>query len=282
MRTAASRRQLLGGVLASSSLLPLLDPRSAFAESAAPTPQCHDNHGTTVRQTEGPYFKPSSPQRADLVEPDTTGRLVEIDGQVTTRSCRPVERALVDLWHADEHGEYDNPEELIGLAFEIKSTDYRGEHSIFAPIASRYPELLTRLIIERLLRSQALPAFAARYVGVAAAEHQERLRAIALGGVTPDRWAKEVAARALNLESAQTLIRELFVILEGGCHLRVLSREYLLATYYQAHPRAERAEHVYEFHAGDSRADHDKVLGHGRRRVGIPGRQDSVAVRICP
>jgi len=25
-----------------------------------------------------------------------------------TRSCRPVERALVDLWHADEHGDYDN------------------------------------------------------------------------------------------------------------------------------------------------------------------------------
>src|SRR6476646_4608154 len=108
MRTPRSRRQILGGALASSSLLSLVDPRSAFAESAAPTPQCHDNHETTIRQTEGPYFKPSSPQGTDLVEPDTTGRLVEIDGQVVTRSCRPVERALVDLWHADEHGDYDN------------------------------------------------------------------------------------------------------------------------------------------------------------------------------
>ena len=35
-------------------------------------------------------------------------QLIEINGQVLTRSCRPVERALVDLWHADEHGEYDN------------------------------------------------------------------------------------------------------------------------------------------------------------------------------
>jgi protocatechuate 3,4-dioxygenase beta subunit len=25
-----------------------------------------------------------------------------------TRSCRPVARALLDLWHADERGEYDN------------------------------------------------------------------------------------------------------------------------------------------------------------------------------
>jgi protocatechuate 3,4-dioxygenase beta subunit len=28
--------------------------------------------------------------------------------QVLTRSCPPVERALVDLWHVDERGEYDN------------------------------------------------------------------------------------------------------------------------------------------------------------------------------
>jgi protocatechuate 3,4-dioxygenase beta subunit len=54
------------------------------------------------------YFKPSSPQRADLIEPDTKARLVEINGQVLARSCRPVARALVDLWYADERGEYDN------------------------------------------------------------------------------------------------------------------------------------------------------------------------------
>lgn len=108
MRTPPSRRQLLGGVLASGSLLSLADSQAVFAESAAPTPACHDNHDTTVRQTEGPFFKPSSPERADLVEADTTGRLVEIEGRVTTRSCRPVARALLDLWHADEHGEYDN------------------------------------------------------------------------------------------------------------------------------------------------------------------------------
>jgi len=108
MRTRQSRRQILGGALASSSLLPFGVPHLAFAEDAAPTPPCRDNHEETIRQTEGPYFKPSSPERADLVESNTSGRLVEINGQVLTRSCRPVERVLVDLWHADEHGEYDN------------------------------------------------------------------------------------------------------------------------------------------------------------------------------
>jgi len=83
-------------------------PHLAFAQGAAPTPQCHDGDAPTIRQTDGPYFKPSSPERADLAEPGTRGRLVELGGVVLTRACRPVARALVDLWHADERGEYDN------------------------------------------------------------------------------------------------------------------------------------------------------------------------------
>src|SRR5947207_10711127 len=104
-----SRRQMLGSALASSSAgLAVHSPILTFAQSAAPTPECHDGDKATIRQTGGPYFKPSSPQRADLIESDTKSQLVEITGQVLTRSCRPVERALLDLWHADEHGEYDN------------------------------------------------------------------------------------------------------------------------------------------------------------------------------
>src|SRR6516225_4841696 len=107
MSAHLSRRRILSRALASSSLgLAIGYPALTFAQGAASTPQCHDGD-ETIRQTEGPYFKPSSPRRANLVEPDTKGRLVQINGQVLTRSCRPVERALVDLWHADERGEYD-------------------------------------------------------------------------------------------------------------------------------------------------------------------------------
>src|SRR6266480_5838850 len=98
------RRLLAASALAAAGLV--LD--DAFGEPLAPTPQCHDGDTATIRQTEGPYFKPSSPQRADLVEPDSKGQLIELEGQVLSRSCRPLARALVDLWHADERGEYDN------------------------------------------------------------------------------------------------------------------------------------------------------------------------------
>jgi protocatechuate 3,4-dioxygenase beta subunit len=97
------RRLLAASALAAVGIV--LD--DAVAEPLAPTPQCHDGDAPTLRQTEGPYFKPSSPERADLVEPNSKAQLVELRGQVLTRSCRPLPRTLIDLWHADERGEYD-------------------------------------------------------------------------------------------------------------------------------------------------------------------------------
>ena len=58
-----SRRQILRSVLASSSFeLSIGYPHLSFAQIAAPTPQCHDGDEATVRQGDGPYFKPSSPE----------------------------------------------------------------------------------------------------------------------------------------------------------------------------------------------------------------------------
>jgi protocatechuate 3,4-dioxygenase beta subunit len=79
-----------------------------LAQELAPTPECRDGDEPTARQMDGPFYKPQSPERSDLVEPGEKARLVELSGQVLTRVCRPVPRVLVDLWHADDKGEYDN------------------------------------------------------------------------------------------------------------------------------------------------------------------------------
>jgi protocatechuate 3,4-dioxygenase beta subunit len=55
-----------------------------------------------------PFFKPRSPERSDLRESGTGGRQFELSGLVLTRSCRPLRGAVVDLWHADDKGEFDN------------------------------------------------------------------------------------------------------------------------------------------------------------------------------
>jgi len=81
---------------------------AALTHELAPTPSCHDSDEPTVSETEGPFFKPRSPERSDLREPDTQGRQFELSGIVLSRNCRPLRGAVVDLWHADEKGEYDN------------------------------------------------------------------------------------------------------------------------------------------------------------------------------
>lgn len=104
-----SRRLLLKGALAASSVvIAATHAGRVFAQNAAPTPECRDADDPTEEQIEGPYFKPRSPQRTDLVVSGSRGKLVTLEGLVLTRSCRPVPSALLDLWHADENGDYDN------------------------------------------------------------------------------------------------------------------------------------------------------------------------------
>jgi protocatechuate 3,4-dioxygenase beta subunit len=101
------RRFLLkSGMLAAAWELSRAD--TALTQELAPTPSCHDGDEPTVSETEGPFFKPRSPARSELREAGARGRQFELSGVVLSRSCRPLRGAVVDLWHADEKGEYDN------------------------------------------------------------------------------------------------------------------------------------------------------------------------------
>ena len=81
---------------------------NAFAQQIDPMPACHDGDAPTIRQTEGPYFKPRSPERIELIETGMAGQPIEITGFVLTRACKPVGRALIDAWQANAAGDYDN------------------------------------------------------------------------------------------------------------------------------------------------------------------------------
>ena len=62
----------------------------------------------TLGQTAGPFYTPGTPRRANLREPGTTGEPFVLEGLVLTPDCRPVAGAVIDIWHCDEHGRYDN------------------------------------------------------------------------------------------------------------------------------------------------------------------------------
>ena len=102
----------------------------------AATPACDDGEEPTLPEIEGPYFKPRSPHRADLFEKGMAGRPVELSGLVLTRACKPVANALVDLWHADSDGVYDNAGfHLRGHVF----TDAAGRYAFRTIMPGFYP-----------------------------------------------------------------------------------------------------------------------------------------------
>jgi protocatechuate 3,4-dioxygenase beta subunit len=107
MSDSPTRRTVLGtGVFAAGSLLGI--GRSIAQAPLPPTPECRDGDEVTLPQTEGPFFKPSSPERVELLETGMAGQPIELVGFVLTRGCKPLAGALLDFWQADDKGRYDN------------------------------------------------------------------------------------------------------------------------------------------------------------------------------
>src|SRR5216684_2317851 len=105
-----SRRTALKGSLALGALGPVgIWPKFSLAADAPLTPACRDEHQVqaTVPSVTGPYFKPHSPERGDFIDAKSDGHLITLEGRVLSRSCQSVAHVLLDLWHADQDGLYD-------------------------------------------------------------------------------------------------------------------------------------------------------------------------------
>jgi protocatechuate 3,4-dioxygenase beta subunit len=128
-RAHSSRRDFLRLAAGMSTALVGASPALAAAQApGSPTPSCPDDARATPRQTEGPFFKPDSPRRTSLLEPGMGGVKIVLSGLVLSAGCRPVAGALVDVWHADDRGAYDNSgTRLRGHLFTDDQGRYRLE-----------------------------------------------------------------------------------------------------------------------------------------------------------
>jgi protocatechuate 3,4-dioxygenase beta subunit len=107
----------------------------APAATLAPTPECKDDDDVTPAQTEGPYFKASSPERTNI-RGTAGGTKLVLTGTVVTTDCKPVARALVDFWQADTAGAYDNSTfNFRGHQF----TDAQGRYTLETVVPGLYP-----------------------------------------------------------------------------------------------------------------------------------------------
>ncbi len=82
----------------------------------------------TSSQTEGPFFK--------TVEAQSKAPRLIVTGQVLSAQCKPVANALLDFWHADEDGEYDNR----GFRYRgHQFTDAQGGYRLQTIVPAEYP-----------------------------------------------------------------------------------------------------------------------------------------------
>ncbi|EME96631.1 dioxygenase [Streptomyces mobaraensis NBRC 13819 = DSM 40847] len=142
-RRHISRKTVLKAALLAVPLPALLGGGVALARDhrpadapLPPTPYCDDGDEPTPPQIEGPYFKPSSPERSSLLEPGMRGTRLTVAGFVFGPTCRPVAHALLDFWQADNAGAYDNRGyRLRGHQY----TDERGAFTLTTIVPGLYP-----------------------------------------------------------------------------------------------------------------------------------------------
>ena len=109
---------------------------AAAAQPLEPTPACDANASTTIAETEGPYFKRSSPERSSLLESGMAGTRLVLSGYIFSRQCEPVAGALLDFWQANDAGQYDNSGfTLRGHQF----TDEAGRYQLETIVPGLYP-----------------------------------------------------------------------------------------------------------------------------------------------
>jgi protocatechuate 3,4-dioxygenase beta subunit len=135
-------------ILSPAPAVPTGAPAAIATEAAAtessetvavlePTPACGDDDDeATIAQTEGPYYTPNTPQRISLIEEGISGTPLLLAGFVLGTDCTPIARALVDFWHCDDAGVYDN------VGFRLRGhqfSDDLGRYQLTTIVPGLYP-----------------------------------------------------------------------------------------------------------------------------------------------
>jgi catechol 1,2-dioxygenase len=77
----------------------------------------------------GPFYRPDSPVRSNLVIKGEKGELVELVGKIKHQDCTtPYQNAKIELWHCDGNGVYDN----ATSEFKYRGTTFSDENGNYS------------------------------------------------------------------------------------------------------------------------------------------------------
>ena len=135
----------------------LAGTQKLLGQSSEPEAPCK-----TGSSGKGPFYRSNPPWRTELAK-DLPGDRIQVGGHVFSSDCQtPVKDAVVDVWHADTFGDYDNHSNSYRYRGRTK-TDQRGyyffdtiypgsygppRHIHYMVTAPDHEELVTQLYFE--------------------------------------------------------------------------------------------------------------------------------------
>lgn len=127
---------------ATSSAASFPPPSPQYSPSSEPQPEPSFACALTEANIEGPYYRAGAPFRQNLVDASTLGVPLVIEGRALSLDCRsPLSDAVLDVWHADTLGHYDNdgtlPPEVIRLRGKVRCAP-NGAFSVTTIMPGRY------------------------------------------------------------------------------------------------------------------------------------------------
>lgn len=107
-------------------------------DSFAPSVMCIPGQSGSSELAEGPFYTPNTPRRRSFLDDAAPGaEQVRIVGRVLNTDCAPIVGAVIDLWHCDEQGVYDQS----GLRFRgHQYTDDDGEFELITAKPALYTD----------------------------------------------------------------------------------------------------------------------------------------------
>ena len=92
----------------------------------------------TTNDILGPFYRPESPERYDLTWPELPGNRIELKGVVYGPDCStPLKNALVEIWHCDTQGRYDNETDRFDHRGASR-TNGKGEYAFKTILPGKY------------------------------------------------------------------------------------------------------------------------------------------------
>lgn len=92
----------------------------------------------TTNDILGPFYRANAPVRSDLTYKGLQGNRITIKGRVFKSDCiTPLSNAMVEIWHCNTEGEYDNDSDDFRQRASRK-TNEKGEYSFKTIVPGKY------------------------------------------------------------------------------------------------------------------------------------------------